>query len=162
MTKLLMLAGDGPSTRMLYHAVRSHFDIAKVIIEKPVSKRELLLRRIKRFGYWKVARQVAFQGGLVPFLRREACGRFLSIQKQHGLIDLPIPESAIVRVESINDPVARELLQSMAPDAILVNGTRIISKEMLAMTPAPFFNIHAGITPSYRGVHGGYWALAAG
>ncbi|HEX8349388.1 MAG TPA: formyl transferase, partial [Hymenobacter sp.] len=24
----------------------------------------------------------------------------------------------------------------------------------------PFLNTHAGITPLYRGVHGGYWALA--
>jgi methionyl-tRNA formyltransferase len=27
---------------------------------------------------------------------------------------------------------------------------------------APFINLHAGITPLYRGVHGGYWALAEG
>jgi methionyl-tRNA formyltransferase len=27
---------------------------------------------------------------------------------------------------------------------------------------APFLNLHAGITPRYRGVHGGYWALVEG
>src|SRR4029077_4353932 len=27
---------------------------------------------------------------------------------------------------------------------------------------ATFLNVHAGITPRYRGVHGGYWALAEG
>ena len=27
---------------------------------------------------------------------------------------------------------------------------------------APFINYHAGITPKYRGVHGGYWAKAEG
>jgi methionyl-tRNA formyltransferase len=26
----------------------------------------------------------------------------------------------------------------------------------------PFINMHAGVTPAYRGVHGGYWALAEG
>jgi methionyl-tRNA formyltransferase len=26
----------------------------------------------------------------------------------------------------------------------------------------PFINTHAGITPKYRGVHGGYWALVNG
>ena len=30
---------------------------------------------------------------------------------------------------------------------------------MLSSTHAPFINTHAGITPKYRGTHGGYWAL---
>ena len=30
----------------------------------------------------------------------------------------------------------------------------------LRCIPAIFINMHAGITPLYRGVHGGYWALA--
>ena len=31
---------------------------------------------------------------------------------------------------------------------------------MLASAGCPVLNMHAGITPRYRGVHGGYWALA--
>ncbi len=41
-----------------------------------------------------------------------------------------------------------------------MNGTRIISKEILNCTNAVYINTHAGITPNYRGVHGAYWALA--
>ncbi len=48
----------------------------------------------------------------------------------------------------------------MAPDVVIVNGTRIISNEILTSIPAPFINTHMGMTPKYRGVHGGYWALA--
>jgi folate-dependent phosphoribosylglycinamide formyltransferase PurN len=40
-----------------------------------------------------------------------------------------------------------------------VNGTRIISKEVLNCVDAVFINMHAGITPKYRGAHGAYWAL---
>jgi methionyl-tRNA formyltransferase len=40
-----------------------------------------------------------------------------------------------------------------------VNGTRIITKKALTSSPATFINMHAGITPRYRGVHGAYWAL---
>ena len=32
-------------------------------------------------------------------------------------------------------------------------------KAVLDAVSTPFINIHAGITPKYRGVHGGYWAL---
>lgn len=52
-----------------------------------------------------------------------------------------------------------KLLQKIAPDAIVVIGTRIISREVLNSIPAKFINIHAGITPKYRNVHGAYWAV---
>src|SRR5690606_4856447 len=35
-----------------------------------------------------------------------------------------------------------------------------ISKKILQGVNAVFINIHSGITPNYRGDHGGYWALA--
>ena len=44
----------------------------------------------------------------------------------------------------------------------MINGTRIISKATLGCVPAVFINTHVGITPTYRGVHGGYWSLVEG
>ena len=43
---------------------------------------------------------------------------------------------------------------------VLVVGTRIISRKVLSAVQAPFINYHDGITPKYRGIHGGYWASA--
>ena len=51
------------------------------------------------------------------------------------------------------------MLQEIEPNLVIVNGTRIISKRILASINCPIINIHTGITPKYRGVHGGYWAL---
>jgi folate-dependent phosphoribosylglycinamide formyltransferase PurN len=45
---------------------------------------------------------------------------------------------------------------------VVVNGTRIISSRVLDSISCPIINTHAGLTPRYRGVHGGYWALAEG
>ena len=45
---------------------------------------------------------------------------------------------------------------------VVVHGTRIISARVLQAMACPVVNMHAGITPRYRGVHGGYWALAEG
>ena len=53
-------------------------------------------------------------------------------------------------------------MNELNPDLIIVNGTRIISKKTLDCVSAPFINIHVGITPLFRGVHGGYWAMATG
>jgi len=49
--------------------------------------------------------------------------------------------------------------QASHPDVVVVNGTRIIAEKVLHSVPATFLNTHSGITPLYRGAHGGYWAL---
>ena len=41
-----------------------------------------------------------------------------------------------------------------------MHGTRIIAARVLESAGCPVVNMHAGITLRYRGVHGGYWALA--
>ena len=48
------------------------------------------------------------------------------------------------------------------PTLVVVHGTRIIASRVLESLGCPAVNVHAGITPRYRGVHGGYWALAEG
>ena len=63
-------------------------------------------------------------------------------------------------VATVNSKKVITLIQETQPELILISGTRIISKKVLSCTNAKFINIHVGITPKYRGVHGGYWALA--
>jgi len=58
--------------------------------------------------------------------------------------------------------VALHELLDRKPSVVVVNGTRIIGSHVLEAVDAPFINMHVGITPAYRGVHGGYWALAQG
>jgi methionyl-tRNA formyltransferase len=38
----------------------------------------------------------------------------------------------------------------------------MLTRATLAAIPCPVINYHAGITPKYRGMNGGYWALATG
>jgi methionyl-tRNA formyltransferase len=97
----------------------------------------------------------------VPILWLKSRKRIEVIKTQHGLDDAPIPEP-VRYVSSANSPAVIERLQALSPAVVVVNGTRILKPEVLRATPAPFINMHAGVTPAYRGVHGGYWALAAG
>ena len=66
------------------------------------------------------------------------------------------------RVDSVNSLETIELLARLEPYVVVVNGTRIISSRVLDSISCPVINTHAGVTPRYRGVHGGYWALAEG
>jgi phosphoribosylglycinamide formyltransferase-1 len=162
--RVVLLASDGPSTRIVYHALRSQLpaDVRlDAILEGAVPRGQFLKRRVKRLGIARVVGQLLFVAVAVPVLRARGRQRVEAIKAEYGLDDAPLPASAH-RVPSANSAEARALLCSLSPTVVVVNGTRILGHETLAATPAPFINMHAGITPAFRGVHGGYWALAEG
>lgn len=158
---VVLLGGDGPSTRIVYHALRREFSPLHVIVEAGVPRGQLLRRRVKTLGPLTVAGQLLFMGAVLPRLRRSGARRIEEILRQHGMNDAPI-DGPVHRVPSVNSDEARALLREMDPTIVVVNGTRIIGRKTLDAVPARFINMHAGITPLYRGVHGGYWALAEG
>jgi len=158
--RIVMLASDGDSTWIAYNGLRKDLPIAKVILEDPISRWTLLKRRFRKLGARKVAGQLAFQFGMVPALRRTARRRIDQITRDLALDRTPADPSVIQRVPSANSPEAMAALRALAPDVVIVNGTRILSKEVLSCVQTTFLNTHAGVTPMYRGVHGGYWALA--
>lgn len=160
--RLVMLASDGESTNIIFNALDKEFGVDTVVIEEPESRRKFLTRRLRRLGVATVVGQLLFQGLMMPGLRAASSNRIDDIKKSYGLDDSPIQAEKIHDVESVNQPAVAELLQRLNPKLVVINGTRIISGKVLDAIEAPFINMHAGITPAYRGVHGGYWALANG
>ncbi len=159
---VLILATDGDSTRMIYHALAKHFDIATIILEQKESRKVFIKRRIKKLGLAKVTGQLLFQVLVAPVLKVASRDQVQQIVSGNDLSRSEIPEEKIVRVKSINSSQVEDLLQENRPDVVIVNGTRIISRNILNAATCVFINSHTGITPRYRGVHGGYWALANG
>jgi methionyl-tRNA formyltransferase len=94
-----------------------------------------------------------------PLLSRAARGRIEQIGRQYGFDEGPIPTEFLKEVSSVNSDETIAAIKAAAPKVIVVNGTRIIARKVLEASPATFLNTHAGITPRYRGAHGGYWAL---
>ena len=158
--KIIMLAGKGSSTLFMYNGIKGEYQIDKVIIEKSVSKKIFIKRRIKKLGLARVFGQIMFQIVCVKLLNITSKKRVQEIKTSNKLSDKPIPEEILIEVPSVNSNECKTLLQKLNPDIIIVNGTRIISKKTLNSTNAVLVNTHAGITPNYRGVHGAYWALA--
>lgn len=157
--KIILLAGSGKSTNYLYNGLDPEFSIGKVIIEEPVSKWSLIKRRIKNLGFLKVFGQVLFISIVPTILRLFSKDRISELEEIYSLSSKEIPQERIKKVSSVNSNECLQAIKDYQPDLVLVNGTRIISSKILDSTKAPFINIHVGITPKYRGVHGGYWAL---
>ena len=157
--KIILLAGKGSSTNIIYHALKNEFPLAAIILEEPVNKREFLKKRIKKLGIWKLTGQIFFQLIIVKLLHLITAKRKKEILQQYEMNNSGLPAAMIIPVSSVNDDRCLQALKDIAPDLVIVNGTRIISKQVLNTIPAKFINMHAGITPMYRGVHGAYWAL---
>ena len=156
---IVILAGKDESSTIMYHALKDDVNVLKVLVEEPVSKKRLIKNRIRRLGVITVFGQILF----IVFNKiwvRLAKDRIAEIKMQYGLNNTPVETQKYHPVESVNSDEVISLLQELQPDAVVVNGTRIIAERVLESIDAPFINTHAGITPKYRGVHGGYWALA--
>lgn len=155
---IVLLAGKGESSRMVYHYLRRYCSVKKVIIEKPVPRWTFLKRRIRRLGIKTVMGQLIFTAFRV-ILKHRAKNRIHDIKSNYQLDDNDYDTEDMIRVSSVNDPSVQKVLVDLKPDAIVVNGTRILSSRLIKTMDCPIINTHAGITPRYRGVHGAYWAL---
>ena len=160
--KIVLLTRDCDSTTIAYNYLSRHFPIDTVVFEKTISKSEQFKRRVKFIGLWNAIGQVIFMLTAYPFLKLSSLGKRRRILRQYNLDLTTIPAEKIKRIDKLSSTKGREFLQELKPDLLIVNGTRILSKKTLESVSAPFVNIHTGITPAYRGVHGGYWAVAKG
>jgi len=155
---VLILATKGQTTNLLYNQLEQHFNVQKVIIENKISNKIILKNRIKNIGLRKVIGQVLFILTIPKLLSKFSKKRIKQIIKEANQNDSDIPKYKIINVSSINDKTVSKLINDSSPELIFVNGTRIISKQIIQSSNAKMVNIHVGITPKYRGVHGGYWA----
>jgi methionyl-tRNA formyltransferase len=119
----------------------------------------MIKRRIKNLGFCNVFNQLLFQILIVKPLKTLIAAKYESKRDENKLINTSIPEDKVINVGNVNSKKTIETINKLNPNVIIVNGTTIISSKILNSSNAVFINIHAGITPQYRGVHGGYWAL---
>ena len=156
--RVILFCGKGESSDIVYSFLKEKYKLEGIVIDSPSSKKLLLKRRVKKLGYMKVFLQVLFMKGIIPLLKLESKKR-----RKELIADLDIKSlddfGDVLRPSSINDSSVIEYVKSKNADLIIVNGTRIIKKDILLGMDLPLINLHVGITPKYRGVHGGYWAL---
>lgn len=155
-----MITAPGTLNNIFYHGISKIYPVDKILLEEKISPVTLLKRRIKKNGLWKVIGQLLFQLFIYRIILWNSKKRKRTILQTYNLQEDVPPLEKIIPVPSVNSKEAQELLVKLQPDLILISGTRIISEKTLSAVKAVWINIHVGITPMYRGVHGGYWALA--
>ena len=156
---IVALVGPGDIPKMMVNVLADHFGAVTVIEEEKEPTSAMVRRRARLLGPVQAGGHVAF-GVLLKWLHRRAASRKEAIVTAAGLSTAAHARAEVHRVPSVNHPAAREALVAAAPQVVVVVGTRMIRKATLDAVDAPFLNYHAGLNPSYRGMNGGYWALA--
>lgn len=160
-TDVLFLTSGNDLGRIAARRLAAVFPDLKIVVEQPLARSTLLRGRVRRLGPLQVAGQVAFMG-FARVLQWGSRPRIAELLEQHRLEPSWPEGSERIEVPSVNSPECIAAIERFKPRVILVLGTRIVDRKTLAAIKAPLINYHAGITPKYRGIHGGYWAKAEG
>ncbi len=155
--RVVCLVGEGDSSWIVCNALRRDFDVCAVIVEPRPARYAMVRRRAKRLGLPRVVNQLAFQLSVPRILASASGDRIAELYREFDFDRTP--PSQCVRVDTVNDTAVPELVNRHDPHVVVINGTRIVQSQILDEIDAPTINTHAGVTPRYRGVHGGYWAL---
>ncbi len=156
---IIILASRDELSYLLINHLAQYFTIAQIVFEAPHT-RKMLRYRLKKLGAWIVAGQLAFLVIDRLLIRRQSRPIIERLLNGHDASP-PDGRLPILEVESVNSAEVAALLTKHKPQVVVVTGTGIIAKRILALAPT-FINIHVGITPRYRGVHGGFWAVYEG
>jgi folate-dependent phosphoribosylglycinamide formyltransferase PurN len=156
---IVILGGRSILSYLLINHLAERFNVSQVIFEQAHAKK-MIQYRLKKLGAWTVAGQLIFLVLDRLVIQRHS-------QKKIGVLlagkDVSAPDARIPtrEVESVNQADVADAIRTLNPAAVVVTGTGIIGKKLLQTGPQ-FINIHCGITPRYRGVHGAFWAVVEG
>ncbi|TIV96449.1 MAG: formyl transferase [Mesorhizobium sp.] len=158
---IVVVTEGGPHIWAIVNALADRAGPVSVILETPESKKRLLFGRARRQGWISAIGQLGTMV-LTRLGKRFLAGHAARLVAKEKLETEPRPGQAIVHVPSADGPECLETIRKIRPGVVLLAGCRLLSKDTLANMPCPVLNYHAGIAPKYRGMNGGYWALASG
>lgn len=156
--RVAVLMGPSAGSQYVFSRLATEVDLVAVVKQQR-PRREVLravFRRGKKLrrGYWLDRLLLGAYTKLRLKRQALACSEYREVRAASTFE----PDCEVLRVESINDPAVIEVLQKAKPELVVVLGTSIIKEPVLAAAPC-FVNLHAGITPMYRGAHGQFWAV---
>ena len=156
--RVAVLMGPSAGSQYVFSRLAAEVDLVAVVKQQR-PRREVLravIRRGKKLrrGYWLDRLLLGAYTKLKLKRQALACSEYRDVRAASTFE----PGCDVLRVESINDPSVIDLLQQTKPELVVVLGTSILKEPVLAAAPC-FVNLHAGITPMYRGAHGQFWAV---
>jgi methionyl-tRNA formyltransferase len=159
--RICVVTAGGAIASIIVNLLGDAYGPIDVIREQPETREELLRKRIRKFGRIRVAAQSATMF-MVRWAKRLNARAMKQKLAEAGLRSSIDSMHRVHEIDDVNGGAFLEALERINPQIILLCGCRMVKASVLARVTVPILNYHAGITPAYRGMNGGYWALAMG
>ncbi|GAB5457950.1 MAG: formyl transferase [Henriciella sp.] len=156
---IVVLTSGGPQDWIMINALRERFGDFPIVLENEEPSKLFWRRRRKMLGALTVASMKTALFSM-KFTKRKSEAVIDKMIADYDLKPEPAEGLNITRVDNINSWATREILRVENPKAVFVASTRLLDRKTLRSVSMPFINYHSGINPAYRGMFGGYFALA--
>jgi methionyl-tRNA formyltransferase len=156
---LVALVGDAPHAWTMVNALKRRFGEFPVVVEKGEPADAFWARRRKALGAGPVRSMKAAQAAQ-KLVKLAARGRLAELHAQCD--ETPAQGLGRIDVDSLNSREAIAKIALLRPRAVFVASTGMLRKGLLEALGCPVVNYHSGVNPAYRGINGGYFALANG
>lgn len=156
---LIALVGDAPHAWTMVNALRRRFGQFWVIVEKGEPASQFWARRRKKLG---AAAVYSMKAAALTAKVTKPMSRTRLSELQAECDATPVTGFTRIDVDSLNSEEALNKIRLLKPKAVFVASTGMLRKPLLEACGCPVVNYHSGINPAYRGINGGYFALANG
>ena len=156
---LIALVGDAPHAWTMVNALRKRFGDFPVIVERGEPASAFWARRKKKLGATAVYSMKAAQLA-AKVAKPLARARLAELRAECDAA--PVPAHLRIDVDNLNDAETIAKIRALKPRAVFVASTGMLRRPLLEACACPVVNYHSGINPAYRGINGGYFALANG
>jgi folate-dependent phosphoribosylglycinamide formyltransferase PurN len=161
-SKICIVTAGGPYAWIIANDLVDHFGPVDVIQEQPEPISLFLKRRARKQGWISVGGQFITMA-LGKIGKRGLSARLSRMVQEEKLQAEPRPDQRIIPIETINSNQFVSTVAELESRVILLVGTRLIKADYIQKITKDLnitlLNYHAGITPQYRGMNGGYWSL---
>ncbi len=154
--KIVCLTENSPGLRYTVNMLHRRHGVALVVLES--SKGGMFFRDLRRYGLWDTAYRVRLVAKRLWPSSAEKKRLDRHFRDAWARLDEDIPQ---FHTRDVNSAQVREEIERIRPDVIVCQGTTLVRDATIAGVPYPL-NIHAGLSPRYRGSRCTEWALAQG
>lgn len=156
---LIALVGYAPHAWTMVNALRRRFGDFPVIVERGEPASAFWARRKKKLGQAAVMSMKAAQ--LAAKISKPLSRARLAVLRAE-CDATPVTGAMRTDVSNLNGEDALAKVRALNPRAVFVASTGMLRRPLLEACACPAVNYHSGINPAYRGINGGYFALANG
>jgi methionyl-tRNA formyltransferase len=157
---LVMITSDGPEHHYVTNRILDEFELDAIIVDRgrPQGRADRIRGLLDRYTTRQLISRLLLR--VTSVLLRDDGRRRRDLLDVFGDEARVFARPDLVRsVDGINTDAGRAAVSNMTPDLLLIYGTGIVGRRVLAMASETALNLHTGMSPEYRGADCAFWPV---